>query len=324
MTKPAYCIELNGKDVTERWGKVLESVSITDEAGIKADTCEIAFSNRARFSAPPLDAEIRIWFGYEPAPTYMGRYKVDSWTKGGLPDRLTISGQAADMTTAIKAPKIRSHHAMTVAQIVNKVAADHGLTAIVDATIGARTVPHIDQQHESDISFLSRLAKRNGATFKLGDGKILFAAKGSRMVPSGKSKVAKVITPADLSTWDVTCSRRGDYETASAHYMDHQTGKRRSAATGTPGQAHHRDRRLYGSQQEASAAAHANLGDLRRGVLTATLELVGDPTLFAEALVTLSGFDNDVDGNYLAKSITHTLSGRGYTTSATVETEGGS
>lgn len=324
MSKPVARIELNGKDKTAEWSRYLESLTVTDEAGIKSDTCEVTFDNAQGFSAPPIGAELRVWLGYEPQPVYMGRYKIDSWTKEGPLRRMTISAKAADMTGAIREPKMRSFHETTVKAIVDQVASDHGLSATVDATIGARQIDHIDQQTESDMHFLTRLAKRQGATFKLADGKIIFAAKGSRKLPSGKDKAEIVITLGpQVSNWTAAAGERGDFGAASASYRDPTTHRKRSAKVGK-GKVVHRDRRLYGSEAEAQAAAEANYGDLTRGRLQVSLQMPGNPNLFAEALVTLKDFDPDVDGPFLAKSVTHTFSASGYTTSASLETEGAS
>lgn len=319
---PAARVSLNGKDVTEKWSAVLESVSVTDEAGIKADTCSITFDNRSSFSAPPIGAEIQVWIGYAPTPTYMGRYKIDSWSKSFPLKRLTVSAKAADLTSKIRAQKMRSFHEKTVKQIVEQIAGDHSLKAIVDADIGARMVEHIDQQTESDMSFLSRLAKRQGATFKVADGNIIFAAKGSKNAPSGKAKAAITLKPLQTSNLEASCNKRGEYKSASATYIDPTTKKRKTAKAGS-GAPQHRDRRLYGSQAEALAAAKATLGDLTRGQIEITYEGPGDPLLFAEGLVAIKEFDADVDGEYLLKSVTHTYSGRGgYTTSASMESAG--
>jgi phage protein D len=319
--RPAARVIMNGRDVTTNWESVLESITVTDEAGLRADTCEIAFDAREGFSAPPLGAKIEMWIGYEPQPAKMGTFTVDSWSKSFNPRRLTISGKAADFTSDIKAPKLRSHHQVTLGEIAQKIASEHGLAAIVDSSLGARQIEHIDQQHESDMAFLTRLAARNGATFKLGDGKIILAIKGSATTPSGKAKVPITIRYEQVTDCSVQCARRGDFDSASAHYMDHVAGKRLTATAGT-GKRRHRDRRLYGSKAEAEAAAAANLSDFTRGLITATVEMPGNPSLFAEALIELQGFDSDTDGPYSARSVTHTYGGGGYLTSLTLSVEG--
>ncbi len=87
--KLKYRLELDGANVTDLWDERVLSVTIDDHAGIKADTCEIVLDARPdrrdnyAIAAPPIDAELRIWIGYAPAPAYMGRYKVSSWSKEG-------------------------------------------------------------------------------------------------------------------------------------------------------------------------------------------------------------------------------------------------
>ncbi len=321
--RPLVQVYLNDEDVTDKWGPVISSVSVTDEAGIKADTCEFVFDNRSEFAAPKIGSEIRVWMGYAELGTltYLGRYKVSSWSKSGPRRVLSVSAKAADLTSKIRAPRTRSWHDKTIKEIVEAIAGDHKLEALIDKTIGARKIEHIDQQTESDVSFLTRLASRNGAMFKLADGKLLFAAKGSRKNAAGNDKTPIKVLGRQISRWDAMHDKRGDYKSVSAEYMDHKAGKRKSAIAGS-GEPRFRDRRLYGSQAEAQAAAEAKLGDLTRGQMTVDLDMPGDPRLFAEALVQLVDVDGDVDGEYLAKSVTHSFSGRGYVTTLSLETEG--
>lgn len=320
--KPVVRIEFNGVDRGDAFLARLVSLSIDDSAGLTADRLEMTFDARAGeridISAPAVGAELRIFLGYEPTPMYMGSFRVRRWTKSGPVRTLTVEADAAALTTTIRAPKTRSHHAMTVREIVEKIAADHGLTAQVDTEIGAHNVAHIDQQTESDVSFLTRLAKRQGATFKLGDGKIIFAKKGSPTAIDGSAKVMKTILPTQVSSWTATLDGRSDYGSASAEYMDHAKGERLRAHAGT-GAPHHRDRRLYGSKEEAEAACKANLGDLNRGKMSVTIDAPGMPEVFAEALVNLKDFDAEADGEYLAKTVRHEFSDRGFTTSVTLE-----
>jgi len=324
--KPTAIVQVNGKDRDDRWYDRLLSLEIHDESGTLADTCEIVLDARpdavGEIAAPPIGAELKVWLGYETQPKFMGSFRVRNWTKAGPLRTITVEADAAALSTDIRKPKLRSHHQKTIGQIAGEIAAEHGLTAVVDPALAGRLIEHIDQQGESDVAFLTRLAKRQGATFKLGDGKILFAAKGSRTVPSGAEKTPITIRPDDVSTWQATCDQRGGYASASATYRDHPTGKRVSVKAGA-GEPQHRDRRLYGSKAEAEAAAAANLGGLARGKMSFSLDGAGMPELFAEALVRLEGFDPDVDGDFLAKSVAHTFDGRGgFTTSVSLETVG--
>ncbi len=327
---PAARIVANGVDITtklldpKRQRAILASLTITDEAGIKSDTLELEVDNRpgldgAVFAVPPVGSELEAWLGYEPAPVRMGRYRVDEWTKSGPRSVIRISAKSAELTTSIKSPKRRSWHDTTVGAIVDTIAGEHALGIAISPELAPRAIEHIDQQNESDVAFLTRLAGRHGATFKVAGGKLVFAAKGSREYPTGGAKPVTVIRPADVSTWSVTESERGGFHSVVTQWHDHNAGKRKSVTAGA-GEPVYRERHVYSTEAEAKAAADARLGELKRGRREAQFEGVGNPALFAEGVVRLEGFDPDCDGDFFAKSVTHSFSGSGYTTSVTLET----
>lgn len=319
--KPAARLILDGRDIsTEVFGPtgVLVSLSITDETGNKSDTLELVIDDREYFKAPPKGAEVQVWLGYEPAPTYMGRFKVDEWSKSAMPRQLRVSAKGADMTSAIRAAKSRSFDGKTVQQITAQVAGDHGLTPIVDPRIGSISLEHIDQQNESDLSFLTRVAKRVGASFKLADGKAVIAARGGSSLPSGGEKTPIVLTPEMVSSWEATSGERGGYDAVVCTYIDHAKGERVSVTAGS-GETKHRDRRVYRSEAEAKAAAEAQLGDSKRGKISMTASGPGLPDVFAEGKAQVQDFDPDVDGEYRIRSVTHTLDSSGYRTDLSLE-----
>lgn len=326
MSTPAVRIVLDGKDITPRLldkagKKRLVSLTVTDEAGVKSDAVELVIDNRDSFPAPPKGSIMQVWLGYEPSPVYMGKFRVDEWTKSGPPNILTVSAKAAELTTEIKGHKTRSHHATTLGAIVRKIAGEHGLGVTIDSALASRTIEHIDQQTESDLNFLSRLAKRNGAVFKLADGKVIFAKKGSKTKPSGTAKGSHTLKPGDVATWSVTESERGGFTCVKAQWHDHDEGKRKSVTSGS-GKPVHRLKHVYRTEAEAKAAAAGAMGDLKRGKREGSIHMTGNPALFAEADVTLSGFDKDADGTYTAKSVTHSFSSGGYTTDVSLEVGG--
>ena len=265
---PAFRLRINGKEASSELLRRLMSLTLHDEAGLKADTVELEIDGRGDVDPPPIGAELRVWVGYEPAPIYKGRFRVNDWTLAGPVQTISVRAVAADLTSEIKATKTRSHHDTTLGDVVKKIAGEHGLSVVIDSALASRRVEHIDQQTESDMGFLSRLAKRNGATFKLGAGRILFTAKGSDTLPDGSDKAVVTITPPQLSDWSATMNERGGHKSVKAAYYDAKLGKRVYCTAGEGGPCH-RDKRLYATKEEAQDAADATLGDLTRGKMTA-------------------------------------------------------
>ena len=317
--KPAYRIQVNGNDAANDLLHRVSTITLHDEAGIKADTLEIEIDAGGDIDIPAAGTEIKLWLGYEPSPVYKGRFRVDRWTLSGPLQILRVNAVAADLTTKIKATKTRSHHDTTLGAIVNKIAGEHGLAVAMDDELAARKVEHIDQQTESDMGFLTRLALRNGATFKFGAGRIIFTAKGSKMMPDGSDKPVLTIQREQLTDWTVSVDERGGHKAVKCEYRDVKTGKRVMVEAGA-GEPCHRDRKLYATRVEAEAAAKAKMGDLERSSLSVDISGPGIPELFAEGLVRLTGVHAAADGEYLAKSVEHTLSASGYAFSASLET----
>lgn len=322
---PAARITLDGRDITTRLvgpNAVLGSLTITDEAGIESDAAEIEIDDREANKPPKIGSEFKVWLGYEPEPKYIGDYKVLAWTKRGPRRSLSFTATAAELTSKLKAQKTRSHHATTLGAIVRKIAAENNVSPVIDSALTSIVVDHIDQQTESDAAFLTRLAKRNGATFKLADGKLIFTAKGSKKLPSGKAKPVITIKPTQVSDWEATTDERGNFSSVICCYRNGTSGKRIQVKAGN-GDPCHRDKRLYSTEVAARNAANAQLGDFKRGKITVDINAPGIPEIYAEALIKLDGFDEDVDAEYFCKSVTHTFDGSGFQTRFTLESGGG-
>ena len=329
--RPGARLQFDGREITAwlipasgaeraRLSGGLISLSVTDEAGFKSDSVEFTIDDIDRHKAPTKGAELKVWLGWEPQPLYMGRFKVDSWRKTGPRRTLSVSASAAELTTAIRAAKSRAWDDKTLGEIARKVAAEHGLTPAIHAEVEGIRIPHIDQQHESDLAFLQRLATRNGSVFKVADGRLMLTRKNAKTLPSGAAKGSAILRPSDVSDWTFESTARGDYKAVVTSYRDDATGERKTATAGDKrSKLKHRDRRLYGSQAEAEEAARAQLRDYQRGKKTVDINAPGLPIIFAEGEVTLVDFDPDIDGTFRVRSVRHTLDSSGFRSSLALE-----
>jgi phage protein D len=356
VVKPACRIVMDGIDITANlipapfgmpllgggvavnamgFGKgALLSITIQDNEGKKSDSCQLELDAREYIPSPGKGSKLQVWLGYaETGVNYMGTFLIESWTKKGRPKTMTVSAKAAGLTTDIKAPKSRSYHETTVGEIVNKIAGKHGLSAVVDGSVASQKIGHIDQSNESDINFLTRLAGRVGANFKLADEKIIYNKAGSGQLPGGGNAPTFILTEEGMTDWDCTGSTRGEYSAVEAAYHNVKKGEREwvknSGAGGGGGGGGggkkgptHRVRKLFKTKEEAESQANATKSSLARGGKVLGGSMPGRTEVFAGAGAAAQGFDPDVDDAYTIKSATHTLNSNGLSTRISCEQGG--
>ncbi len=317
---PAARIRAGGRDITAAVSGRLLELAITDEAGVQADTCTLKLDDRAPgIALPPTGETLHIELGFrESGLAAMGAYVVDEVEAAGPPAVVTLRGKAADMTSAIKAPKTRSWPAVTLGRLVAGVAREHGLEVRVDPALADIRLPHIDQTEESDLQLLTRIGADYDAVAAPKGGRLVFL----RRQTLAASQAAIGIDRAEAATWRFTWADRQRFAAAVARWHDPGSGQpatvRAGAATGGPV---YTLANPYPDAASARNAAEAALRRLERGTGTAALTLaVGRPALAAEAPVRLSGFGERRDGDWIATRVSHAFGGQGYTTSLDLET----
>jgi phage protein D len=227
------------------------------------------------------------------------------------------------MTNAMHERREKSWHRSTIADIVKTIASRHSLTAKVEAVIGKILIDHIDQTHESDMSFLTRLAKRYDAVMNVKDLNLLFMAIGSGKTVSGKALAVLNLTRADGDQHRYHVAERESYQAVRAHYHSNTKGKRKSVVVG--GDNNKNVKVLpedYATEAEARAAATAELARVKRSQATMSYTLaLGRADLFPEMPVTVSGFKPVIDATpWLVREAIHTITGdAGFTTQLDLE-----
>lgn len=301
----------------------LLSITFTDNEGGKSDSVTFDIDNRERHRAPKKGSTVKLWLGYVGDLHYCGSFKTTSWTKSGRPLKMSITAESVDMTKGIKGPKSRSYHKKKVKEIVEQVSKKHGLKAQVSPGVADMEIGHIDQSSESDLNFLTRLAKRVGAKFKIADGNVLFRVPGE--MPGGGAVPGVVFREVGITDWSASGAERGSYNSVSAAWLNPKTGEREWENEGegeADGKPRYRDRKLYKTQEEARRAAKSQLADQKRGKVTVTINMPGDLSIFAGMKSTVALDDEDVDGAYIVKTGTHTLDDSGLKSSFSNESEG--
>ena len=318
---PDFFITADSADITAAIRARMLSLSVADAAGTESDTVEIALDDREGIVAlPRTGALLEIRLGYrETGVLAMGRFTVDELSLTGPPQALTIRARAADLRQGLKKPRTRPWENLSLGDIVSSIAGEHGYKAKVAESLAGEVIAHIDQVDESDLNFLTRLAKDRGAIAKPAGGLLIFVPPGEAKSASGKALPTVAMTATQLSRWDVTLAERGKYPAVAAKWFDPTTAAEQTVTAGD-GEPVYTIGRRYPNQAAAESAARARLESFSRGLATLRLTCPGDPLIVAESRLTLSGVRTGIDGAWSVTRVVHRLDRGGYVCEIEAET----
>ncbi|EGG94656.1 phage late control D [gamma proteobacterium IMCC1989] len=322
---PSFKVIAESKNITPLLVERLLELTIKDNAGIKSDTFEIRLDDKNNdLEVPRYGAELEVFLGYKANANHkeniqiMGRYIVDEVDLIGPPDTVVIRGKAADLNKGLKEPKTRTWQKpgatperIPLKDILDTIASEHGLTPKLGADFAAIDYDVVNQTNETDLNFLTRLARNAGAIAKPANGFLLFVKRGEAKTVSGKKLPAISLTRKQVTSWHVSLIERGDYASVVAKYRDTKEAKEVeiTAGSGTPV---YTIRKSFKDAAKANEAAKAQLEEFQRGKSTVNIQLPGDPSLIAEAPLYLSGFRTGVNGSWVIETATHSYTNSGY------------
>lgn len=304
----AYQIIADGTDVTGNFKDRLTSLTIIDEAGQKSDTAEIMVDDRDYLVAlPETGAKLQIALGFKGALVEIGTYVVDDMSGEIAPDTMTISAKVADMLGGIRARKTRSWREVTIEDIVGKIAGEHGLKPQVSDSLKAHFYAYQAQTSESDLNFLTRLAKGLDAVSKPAGEYLVFTKRGEGKAADGSELPVFVVHRSQMKggSWKVT--GRGKYGRVTAEWGERGTATTHKVTAGDK-EPELALRHRYPTEAEAQSAADAALERSRRASGKISIELGGFwGDLMAEAKVDLQGIKPELTGEWLITRVQHRL-----------------
>jgi phage protein D len=320
---PDYRLVVDGTDITVKINPRLISLSLTECRGGEADQLDLVLDDTdGRLAIPPKKATISLQLGWAgQALVDKGTFVVDEVEHSGAPDQLQVRARSADMAQTIKVRVEKSWHQKTLGMIVGSIAAKHGLTPRIDKRLAATVVDHIDQTNESDLNFVSRLAKRYDAVSTVKKGSLIFVPINGTRDSRGKTLSPQTISRDAGDSHRFHSAEREAYSGVRAYWHDAKRAKRRGVLVGLSGNAK-RLRDTYANQADALAGAKAEWQRIQRGAATMELTLArGRPELGPQTPVTVAGFKPAIDAvSWLTVKATHSLGDGGLTTRIELET----
>ncbi|MBV2145863.1 MAG: phage tail protein [Wolbachia endosymbiont of Pissodes strobi] len=288
------------------------SVHLTDESGTIDDVAEICVNyDNENVEVPN---ELNISLGYKETGIFpMGIYTVNEVTIQGPPKTLLIKAHATNLRISLKAKVSKEWHQITIENLVKEIAQKHGYGYKVAEEFKDILIPHINQIDESDISLLTKIAVEREAMAKLAGGYILFISKNMAKSATGKALGTTTIRPQDTINRKVHFTVRDKYNSVVAKWHSYEKGETIKETVGS-GEPSYIMLELYSNAESALSAANAKLKQLKRNNETLDITMPGNPELFAEAKLSLIGFNQVVDGEWIINRAEHTLNSSGYLT----------
>lgn len=303
-----FQIIADGTDVSGNFKDRLVRLTITDQAGSKSDTAEIVIDDRGyRVALPDTGAKLQISLGLAGGLVNLGSFIVDDLSGEMAPDLMTISAKGTNMLGGIGARKSRDWQGKTVQDIVGQIAGEHGLTPQVSDSLKPHKFGYLAQTSESDLNFLSRIAKDLDAVAKAAGDNLVFMKRGEGKAADGADLPVFTISRSHMSGGRWQLNGRGKHGRVVAEWGDRGAAKIHKVTAGD------KDpefvlRHRYTSENEAQRAAQSALDKSRRGSGKISIQLGGFwGDLMAEASVDLRGIKPELEGKWLVTRVQHRL-----------------
>lgn len=336
--RPAFRLTLSGNDITANIAPRLMSLTVTDNRGFEADTLTLTLDDAdGQIQLPVRGHTLRLAIGWQgQVLTEMGSFIVDQVTHKGPPDQVSITARGVDFRGNMNSTHERSWHDTTLGDIVKDIAGQNDLGVFVPAELSSIKIAHIDQSKESDISFLTRLAMRNGAEVAVKSGTIILVIPGQCM--RGMKNVLPVtITRNQGDSHTFSIADRDAYGTVIATWQDTSmpkeqvkqvklTRKADFRGGGTDYTVATKENELtlpkqYGSQEEAMREAESAWSEQQRNVASFSITLAqGRTDISPETPVSVFGFKTIIDATrWVISKVTHAINEKGFLTRLDLE-----
>ncbi len=293
----------------------LMDLTITDEAGGKADKVSLTVARDATMNPPP-EQSVMIFAlpdasgMLRPMGTFYSDKPKTSGSKSGG-HKMSLTGTSVNMAAGWKEQRTDSYDQKTVGDIVRKIAKRQGVQPVISKALDKLKIPHKDQINVSDMQFLTSWAKDLGAFFKVREGRLLFLDKGSARNASGAALLPVKSIGIDIEDYSWTGGKRGKYKCVEAHWHDQDKATRtpEKAGSGTPKLTL---KKIFPNKEEAKRAAQEALRDASVQDDKLTVTVPGNASVRAGGEYIIPPFiHKELTGSwYIAKAV-HKVSKKG-------------
>lgn len=270
-----------------------------DAAGIESDRLHLTVDTRGLDGLPEEGATIGLEVGYQETLPLVskGDFTITRTTPKLFPHQLLIVATAAPFKvedeTGFKARRSASYSNTTLGEIFRTLASRHGFSPRVAADLDAIPIEHADQSDETDMGFLTRLARRYDAVTKPFNDLYVLARRGQTRSLSGKTMPEVALSvpqdnrPGEQAFIEASVDRhsRVRFRGCRTTWWDGEAGEECFVEAGA--EPFKRLRQRYQSDPEARAAAEGELRKIKREGAKLRIDVPGNPDLAAEGIIVL-------------------------------------
>lgn len=307
----------NGAAVKTVMDEYITGISYTDPASGAADSLDISIHDRDRqwitawmpISGDTLSAKISL-SGDDAGgiPLDCGFFVLDKFEFGGWPVTGTISAVSTPADGGFMATvRTQNWEGVTIKEIGTEIAARAGLKLAWDVSGADFIIKSVEQSEQTDSDFFSSLCETYGLEVKVYRQKIVVY---DREAYKGKAPVRTIGTES-LISWSWSKDMAGTYTGGEYTYTDISTEADIAVSIGT-GKRILKQSGKADSRADAERKIRAAVNKANHGSTKLSASIIGDAQLVSAQCVTVVGIGR-LSGKYYIDSITHNISGSGYT-----------
>lgn len=244
--EPNFSISAEGSDITDEIRENLINLQLTDYGGGQKKSDQVSISIVSEhLDLPKKGAKIEVGLGFGQELVDKGTYVVDAVHSGGSGPRIIqIVARAFSKSNSyghstVQSQRLRSFDNITLGDLLNTVATEHGLTPRVPDELSGQVLSHVDQLEESDMNMITRIASAYGAVSKISHGYWVLSPRDATTTISGNDLKKYTVRRDMTSTWeyhsnsDHPDSSSGGSGTQVIWYYDLTTGERKNFTIGS-------------------------------------------------------------------------------------------
>lgn len=310
----------SGKPLGKLIADNMESLSYTDVASGKSDSISLTIADIDKewinYYMPTKGAEVSIKIvpkDWEKAKAFeCGTFVIDDISLSGEPYECSLGGVSIPANQDFKSnPVNKTWEKATLQEIAVKIAKAAGVKLYYEGS--EITIAEIEQNNETDSSFLYSLCEKYGMAVKVYNKKIVIY---DPVQYEAKAAVRK-ISEKEMIKWSYNTTVEGTYTGVTLKWND--ADKKRTdpdrkvvVTLGKKGRMYSFNSQVT-SRYDAELQAAAKVNEANRKAETMNITVPGEYGIAASQCVQITDLGK-INGKYFVDTVKHSVTGSGYTT----------